>query len=65
MPYAKRLECELSTWPGISIHSHRFGGREFQFGSAEVGHVHTVGVEGSVALTIHSDFLKEIAKWKT
>ena len=26
------------------MHPHRFGGREFRFGSAEVGHVHTGGV---------------------
>lgn len=37
----KKLEDEISAWPDISIHPHRFGGREFRFGSAEVGHVHT------------------------
>jgi hypothetical protein len=31
-------------WESISIHPHRFGGREFRFGSAEVGHVHTGGI---------------------
>jgi Family of unknown function (DUF5519) len=35
---------EVSAWPGISIHPHRFGGREFRFGAAEVGHVHTGGI---------------------
>jgi hypothetical protein len=40
----KKLEHEVSTWPGISTHPHRFGGREFRFGSAEVGHVHTSGL---------------------
>ena len=40
----KRLEDELCSWPQISVHSHRFGGREFRFGNAEVGHVHTGGV---------------------
>jgi len=44
MTHLKRLEEEISTWPNISIHPHRFGGREFRFGSAEVGHVHTGGV---------------------
>jgi hypothetical protein len=38
------LVNEVSAWPGISIHSHRFGGREFRFGAAEVGHVHTGGI---------------------
>ena len=44
MTHLKRLEEEISTWPNISIHPHRFGGREFRFGSAELGHVHTGGV---------------------
>src|SRR5436309_11608142 len=44
MTYVKALEDEVSTWPHVSVHSHRFGGREFRFGSAEVGHVHTGGI---------------------
>jgi hypothetical protein len=40
----KKLEEEVSAWSNISVHPHRFGGREFRFGSAEVGHVHTGGV---------------------
>ena len=40
----KKLEEEVSTWPGISIHPHRFGGKEFCFGSGEVGHMHTGGI---------------------
>jgi hypothetical protein len=40
----KALEDEVSTWVNVSVHPHRFGGREFRFGSAEVGHVHTGGV---------------------
>ena len=40
----KRLVEEVSLWPRISADAHRFGGREFRFGSAEVGHVHTSGV---------------------
>ena len=43
MTHLKRLEEEVSTWPQIAIHAHRFGGREFRFGSAEVGHVHEGG----------------------
>ena len=39
----KEMEHEVSTWPSISVHPHRFGGREFRFGSAAVGHVHTGG----------------------
>jgi len=44
MNHLKKLEDEVSAWPSISIHSHRFGGREFRFGSAEVGHIHTGGI---------------------
>jgi hypothetical protein len=40
----KRLEEQVSAWPQISVHAHRFGGREFRFGSAEVGHVHQGGM---------------------
>jgi hypothetical protein len=40
----KKLEAEISTWPNISVHPHRFGGVEFRFGSAEVGHLHTAGM---------------------
>ena len=44
MNYLKKLEDELCTWPSISVHPHRFAGREFRFGKAEVGHVHTGGI---------------------
>ena len=39
-----KLVNEVSAWPDISIHPHRFGGREFRFGSAEVGHAHLGGI---------------------
>jgi hypothetical protein len=44
MKHLKNLEEEVSAWPYISIHPHRFGGMEFRFGEAEVGHVHANGV---------------------
>ena len=44
MNFPKTLEAEVSALPHVSIHPHRFGGREFRFGSAEVGHVHTGGI---------------------
>src|SRR5258708_30952118 len=43
MSRMKNLEDEISAWPHVSIHPHRFGGREFRFGDAEVGHMHTGG----------------------
>jgi hypothetical protein len=44
MEKMKRLEEEVSAWPQVSVHQHRFGGREFRFRSAEVGHIHVGGV---------------------
>lgn len=44
MKHVQRVEETVSTWPGVSVHPHRFGGREFRFGSAEVGHIHTGGI---------------------
>src|SRR5437868_8659182 len=40
----KKLEQEVSIWPHVSVHPHPFGGREFLFNSAEVGHVHIGGI---------------------
>src|SRR5712675_3403397 len=40
----KELEDGVASWPRISVHSHRFGGREFRFANAEVGHVHHGGI---------------------
>ena len=42
----KKLEEEVSTWPHVSVHAHRFGGREFLFDQAEIGHVHIGGIIG-------------------
>ncbi len=42
--YVKTLEDVVSGWSRISVQPHRFGGREFLFAAAEVGHVHSNGV---------------------
>jgi len=44
MTFLSQLEKEISTWPNITTHPHRFGGREFRFGSPELGHIHTGGI---------------------
>jgi Luciferase len=44
MEYLKKIEAEISRWPHTSLRAHRFGGCEFLFGKAEIGHVHTGGV---------------------
>ena len=43
MNFLNRLEDEVSAWPNVSVHPHRFGGKEFRFGKAEIGHVHRDG----------------------
>jgi hypothetical protein len=35
-----KLNEQVSAWPRVSAHAHRFGGKEFRVGNAEVGHVH-------------------------
>jgi hypothetical protein len=44
MQLLRRLEDTVASWPRISVHSHRFGGCEFRFANAEVGHVHEGGI---------------------
>jgi hypothetical protein len=31
---------EVSSWPGVQVGRHRFGGTEFRHGRRELGHVH-------------------------
>jgi len=63
-----KLEAEASRWPDVSVHPHRFGGREFLRGSAEVGHVHGSGVvdipfPGSVRDALWAEGLAEEHRW--
>ena len=44
MGYSAKLEEQVSGWPSVSVHPHRFGGREFRFATAELGHVHFGGI---------------------
>jgi Family of unknown function (DUF5519) len=53
----KRLEEQVSVWPGIAVHPHRFGGREFCIGSSEVGHVHN---DGAVEIPFPRAFRDEL-----
>src|ERR1700740_144034 len=53
MKYMETVETEVSAWPSVSIHPHRFGGRKFLFGSAEVGQIHTGG-------TVHIPFPRSV-----
>jgi hypothetical protein len=37
---AERITAAVSSWPGVEVASHRFGGVEFRFGRRELGHLH-------------------------
>ena len=36
----RQVETAAAEWPGVTVHDHRFGGREFRLGTREVGHLH-------------------------
>ncbi|HEY5903843.1 MAG TPA: luciferase family protein [Anaerolineales bacterium] len=41
VPGAARSILEtLSSWEGVTINPHRFGGSEFRLGTREIGHIH-------------------------
>src|SRR5262245_47836897 len=40
---ADRIIHAVCDWDGVSIRPHRFGGVEFRFGHAELGHLHCDG----------------------
>lgn len=35
-----RIEREVASWDGVSVHRHRFGGIEFRLGRRQLGHLH-------------------------
>jgi hypothetical protein len=60
MKFLNQVETEISSWPQVSVHSHRFGGKEFKFGDAEIGHVHLDGtVDIPFTRPIHNALLEE------
>jgi hypothetical protein len=68
MGLLKKLEDEISAWPDISVYPHRFGGREFLFGNADVGHMHEGGIVDvlfprSIHDALLADGLAEGRRW--
>jgi hypothetical protein len=60
MDCLRRLEDAVSAWPNVSVHPHRFGGKEFRFGNAEIGHVHNNGtVDIPFPRALHDALLEE------
>ena|SRR5579864_3085843 len=43
MKSAEHFDREVMSWVGVTSHPHRFGGTEYRFGSAEIGHMHAGG----------------------
>jgi len=39
-----RIAAEVSSWNGVTVHAHRFGGVEFRLRRRELGHVHRNGL---------------------
>ena len=35
-----QITATVSTWEGVSVQSHRFGGVEYAIGRREIGHIH-------------------------
>jgi hypothetical protein len=35
-----RIQQELKSWPGVTVHDHNFGGLEFRVNGKEMGHMH-------------------------
>jgi hypothetical protein len=38
-----RIEREVGSWEGVTLHPHRFGGVAFRLGRRELGHIHRGG----------------------
>lgn len=36
----RTIEQTVTSWQGVSAQSHRFGGREFNLDTREIGHIH-------------------------
>jgi hypothetical protein len=39
----QQFAAEVRGWADVSAHAHRFGGTEFRYGRAEIGHIHREG----------------------
>ena len=55
----KRLIDEVSSWPGVTVGEHRFGGTEWRVGPREIGHIHSWGMLDIAYLRALRDVLVE------
>jgi hypothetical protein len=60
MELVNQLIDQISAWPGVSVQPHRFGGKEFCFGHAEIGHIHKGAIlDIPMPRSIHDALLQE------
>ena len=60
MSSLEELGRKISSWHEVSVHPHRFGGREYRFRAAEIGHIHVGGiVDIPFTCSIHDALLSE------
>jgi hypothetical protein len=60
MTHLNRFREQVLEWPGVSIHPHRFGGTEFRYDKAEIGHVHNNGIlDIPMPRAIHDTLLEQ------
>jgi hypothetical protein len=55
----KALVETVSSWPGVSLRPHRFGGTEFAVNGKEIGHIHG---ESLVDLTLPKEARDEAVR---
>lgn len=39
-----RIETQVTTWEGVTVTLHRYGGRQFNYHGREIGHIHSNGL---------------------
>lgn len=42
--FIDQIEEEVSSWDGVTLSIHRFGGIQFNFQNKEIGHIHSNGI---------------------
>jgi hypothetical protein len=53
-----RIEQEVGSWDGVTVHPHRFGGVEFRLGKRELGHLHATWADLPFAARIREMLLE-------
>ncbi len=48
---------EVSSWEGVSVHNHRFGGVEFRLGRRELGHLHGTFADLPFRRDVHDELV--------